>query len=50
MTNKISWLHNGKALTGNVVEEDATHYVVIVTAYEVKKHKGLVGKKFLVKK
>ena len=47
---KISWMHEGKALTGNVIEETEKSYVVIVTSYEAKKHQKLIGKKFLVRK
>lgn len=46
----ITWMHNGKALTGNVIEETEKSYIVIVTGWESKKHKNLVGAKFLVRK
>ena len=46
----ITWMHEGKALTGNVIEETEQSYIVIVTMWEVKKHKNLVGKKFFVRK
>jgi ribosomal protein L21E len=46
----INFIHENKALTGKVVEENEKAYVVIVISYEAKKHKKLMGKKFLVRK
>jgi ribosomal protein L21E len=50
MTKTINFIHENKALTGKVVEENDKSYVVIIVSYEAKKHKKLIGKKFLVRK
>ena len=50
MEKTINFMHENKALTGKVVEENEKSYVVIIVSYEAKKHKKLVGQKFLVRK
>ena len=46
----INFMHENKALTGKVIEENEKSYVVIIVSFESKKHKNLLGKKFLVRK
>ena len=50
MEKIISFIHENKALSGKVIEEIEKSYVVVITSYESKKHKKLIGTKFLVKK
>lgn len=47
---KVTWIHFGKALMGNVVSESETNYTVVITSYEIKRDKNKIGQKWIVAK